>query len=202
MSKGRVNKVNEILEKIKKQLGAMNNKKMINNLFILLLVTIIILIISNIFLDSNKIDKEYDIDNGLNEYNYNIEDDYSDYLEKKLIRILSKFDGVDEVDVMITLEDSVEKITAANTTTTSESNLENDGEGGTREVIREDLSVQIITKGNDESLMVTKEIKPTIKGVIVIVDGEVDPILKEILYESVKTVLGVKGNRVLVYSSK
>lgn len=198
----RVDKVNEILEKIKKHLGAMNNKKMINNLFILLLVTIIILIISNIFLDSNKIDKEYDIDNGLNEYNYNIEDDYSDYLEKKLIRILSKFDGVDEVDVMITLEDSVEKITAANTTTTSESNLENDGEGGTREVIREDLSVQIITKGNDESLMVTKEIKPTIKGVIVIVDGEVDPILKEILYESVKTVLGVKGNRVLVYSSK
>lgn len=202
MNKGRVNKVNEIIEKIKKHLGAMNNKKIINNLFILLLVTIIILIISNIFLDSNKIDEEYDIDNGLNEYNHNIEDDYSDYLEKKLIKILSKFDGVDKVDVMITLEDSVEKITAANTTKTSESNLENDGEGGTREVLREDLSVQIITKGNDESLMVIKEIKPTIKGVIVIVNGEVDPILKEILYESVKTVLGVTGNRVLVYSSK
>ena len=197
-----VNKVDEILEKIKKNLGEMNNKKIINNLFILLLVTIIILIISNIFLDSNKIDEEYDIDKGLDEYSYNMQDDYSGYLEKKLIKILSKFDGVEKVDVMITLEDSVEKITAANTTKTSESNLENDGEGGTREVLREDVSVQIITKGNDESLMVIKEVKPNIKGVIVIVEGEVDPILKEILYESVKTVLGITGNRVLVYSNK
>lgn len=202
MNKGRVKTVNEILEKIKKYLGEMNNKKVINNLFILLLVTVMILIISNIFLDSNKKVEEYDIENGLDEYNYNIRDDYSGYLEGKLIRILSKFDGVDEVDVMITLEDSVEKITAANTTKTSESNLENDGEGGNREVIREDLSIQVITQGNDESLMVTKEIQPTIKGVIVIVNGDVDPILKEALYESVKTVLGVTSNRIVVYSNK
>lgn len=202
MNKGMVSKMNEILEKIKRYLGEMNNKKIINNLFILLLATIIILIISNIFLDSNKKDEEYDIDNGLNEYNYNIQEDYSDYLEKKLTKILSKFDGVNKVDVMITLEDSVEKITAANTTKTSESNLENDGEGGTREVLREDSTVQIITKGNDESLMVIKEIKPTVQGVIVVVDGAEDPILKEIIYEAVKTALGVTGNRVQVYSSK
>lgn len=202
MNKGRVKRVNEILGKIKKYLGEMNNKKIINNLFILLLVTVMILIISNIFLDSNKKLEEYDIENGLDEYNYNIKDDYSSYLEGKLIKILSKFDGVDEVDVMITLEDSVEKITAANTTKTSESNLENDGEGGTREVLREDSSTQILTQGNDESLMVIKEIQPTIKGVIVIVKGEIDPILKEALYESVKTVLGVTSNRIVVYSNK
>ena len=202
MIKGMVKKVNEILEKIKKHLGEMNNKKIINNLLILLLVTIIILIISNIFLDSNKKDEEYNIDNGLNEYNYNIQEDYSEYLEKKLVRILSKFDGVNKVDVMITLEDSVEKITASNTTKSSESNLENDGEGGTREVLREDVTEQIITKGNDESLMVIKEIKPTVQGVIVVVDGANDPLLKEIIYEAVKTALGVTANRVQVYSSK
>lgn len=194
--------VKEILEKTKKYLGEMSNKKIVSNLFILLLVTIIILIISNIFLDSNKTDEEYDIDNGLSEYNYNIEEDYSDYLEKKLVKILSKFDGVDKIDVMITLEDSVEKIAAANTIKTNESNLENDGEGGTREVLREDISVQVITKGNDESLMVVKEIKPTIKGVIVVIGGTDNPILKEIIYEAVKTALGITGNRVQVYSSK
>lgn len=202
MNKGMVDKVNEILDKVKNYLGEMNNKKIINNLFILLLVTIIILIISNIFLDSNKKDEEYNIDNGLNEYNYNIQEDYSEYLEKKLVRILSKFDGVNKVDVMITLEDSVEKITASNTTKSSESNLENDGEGGTREVLREDVTEQIITKGNDESLMVIKEIKPTVQGVIVVVDGANDPLLKEIIYEAVKTALGVTANRVQVYSSK
>ena len=201
MNKGLVNKVN-VLEKIKKYLSEMNNKKVINNLFILLLATVTVLIVSNFFLDSNKKDEEYDIDNGLNEYNYNVQEDYSDYLEKKLVKILSKFDGVNKVDVMITLEDTVEKITASNTTKSSESNLENDGEGGTREVIREDSTIQIITKGNDESLMVIKEIKPTVQGVIVVVDGAEDPLLKEIIYEAVKTALGVTGNRVQVYSSK
>ena len=194
--------MNEILEKFKKHFDEMNNKKIIHNLFILLLVTVIILIISNIFLDSNKKEEEYDIDNRLNEYNYNEQEDYSDYLEKKLVRILSKFDGVNKVDVMITLEDSVEKVTATNITKSNESNLENDGEGGTREIIRKDTTEQIITKGNDESLMVIKEIKPTIQGVIVIVDGAEDPLLKEIIYEAVKTALGVTGNRVQVYSSK
>ena len=202
MKKGMVTKVNEILEKIKKYLNEMNNKKLINNLFILLLATVTIIIVSNFFLDSNKKDKEYDIDSGLNEYNYNVQEDYSDYLEKKLVKILSKFDGVNKVDVMITLEDTVEKVTATNTSKSSESNLENDGEGGTREVIREDSTIQVITKGNDESLMVVKEIKPTVQGVIVVVDGAKDPLLKEIIYEAVKTALGVTGNRVQVYSSK
>lgn len=202
MRKGMVNKMKEMLEKIKKHLEGMNNKKFINNLFIMLLITIILLVIANVFLDSNKIDKEYAIDEEPKEYNYNREEDYSNYLERKLVNILTKFNGVGNVNVMITLEDSTERIAAANTTTTTESSMENDAEGGTRQVLREDLTIQIITKGNDDSLMVIKEIKPTVQGVIVVADGAEDPILKEMLYEAVKTVLGVTGNRVQVYSSK
>lgn len=197
-----VNKMKDLLEKIKKHLEEMNNKKTINNLFIILLVTIIFLVVANIFLDSNKTEKEYAIDKEPKEYNYSKEEDYSNYLEKKLVNILTKFNGVENVNVMVTLEDSTEKVTAANTTTSTESSVENDAEGGTREVIREDLSIQIITKGNDESLMVIKEIKPTVQGVIVVADGAEDPILREMLYEAVKTVLGITGNRVQVYPSK
>lgn len=202
MKKGMVKNMKEILEKIKKHLEEINNKKFINNLFIILLASIIFLIIANIFLDSNKIDEEYAIDEGPKEYNYNSQEDYSNYLEKKLVNILSKFSGVDKVSVMITLEDSTEKIAAANKTTTIESNVENDAEGGTREVLREDSIIQIVTQGNDDSLMVIKEIKPTIQGVIVVAKGVEDPVLKEMLYEAVKTVLGVNGNRVQVYPSK
>lgn len=197
-----VNEMKDLLEKIKKHLEEMNNKKTINNLFIILLVTIIFLVVANIFLDSNKTEKEYAIDKEPKEYTYSKEEDYSNYLEKKLVNILTKFNGVENVNVMVTLEDSTEKVTAANTTTSTESSVEKDAEGGTREVIREDLSIQIITKGNDESLMVIKEIKPTVQGVIVVADGAEDPILREMLYESVKTVLGIAGNRVQVYPSK
>lgn len=192
----------EILEKIKKYLEEMNNKKFINNLFIILLISIMILIASNVFLDSNKEKEEYVIDEQPKEYNYNTENDYSDYLEKKLVNILSKLNGVGKVNVMITLEDSVEKVTAANSTTTTEKSVENDSEGGTREVVREDLIVQVVTKGNDGSLMVVKEVQPTVQGVIVVADGANDPEVRETLYDAVKTVLGVKANKVQVYPSK
>ena len=89
----------------------------------------------------------------------------SAYLEKKLANILSKLEGVGKVNVMVTLENSVEKVTATNTTQSKESIIENDGEGGTRQVQREDPTLQVVTRGNDGSLLVVKEIKPTVLGV-------------------------------------
>jgi stage III sporulation protein AG len=194
--------MNEILERIKKHLDKANNKKFINNLLIILMVSIILLIVANKFMSPEiESEKENSSDYKI-EYGYNTEMDYSSYLEKKLEQILEKLDGVSNVSVMITLENSEEKILANNTTKTTENTIENDSEGGTRETIREDLTVQVLTKGNDEELMVVKEIKPKVQGVIVVASGADNPQIKETLYEAVKTVLGIKGNKVQVYSSK
>ncbi|MDR7856144.1 sporulation stage III protein AG [Tissierella sp.] len=194
--------MNEILEKIKKYLDKVNNKKFINNLLIILMVSIILLIVANNLMSSEKeSDKENSGDYRI-DYSYDTEKDYSSYLEKKLVDILEKFQGVSKVSVMITLENTEEKITANNTTKTTENTIEKDSEGGTRETIREDVNIQVLTKGNDEELMVIKEIKPKVQGVIVVATGVDDPEIKEMLYEAVKTVLGIKGNKVQVYSSK
>jgi len=197
-----VNKMNEILDKIKDALTKMNNKKFINNLFIILLISIIFLIVANVFFGSKTKSIDRATHNYIQDANSSLESDYSSYLEKKLVDILSKLNGVGKVSVMITLENSVEKITATNTTKTTENTLENDSEGGTREIHREDLTTQVVTKGNDGSLLVVKEIKPTVQGVIVVAEGADDPKIKEMLYNGVKTVLGIKGNKVQVYSSK
>lgn len=192
----------EVMEKIKKHLEKINNKEFINNLFIILIISIIILLVANTFLKTKN--KEIDSLSEIVELqnpNY-FEEDYSTYLEKKLINILSKINGVGNINVMVTLENSSEKIAATNTTTTTEQTLENDSEGGTREIIREDQTTQVMTKGNDDSLLVVKEIKPKVQGVIVVADGAEDPTLKEKLYEAVKTALGITGNKVQVYSSK
>ncbi|NLY85921.1 MAG: sporulation stage III protein AG [Tissierellia bacterium] len=193
--------MNDLFDKIKKHLESINNKKFINNLFIILGISIIFLIVANYILDSKK-----EAPNTENEFksqvSYEEEMDYSAYLEKKLANILSKLEGVGKVNVMVTLENSVEKITATNTTKSTENIVENDGEGGTRQVQREDLTMQVVTRGSDGSLLVVKEIKPKVLGVIVIAEGADDPEVKEKLYEAVKTVLGITGNKVQVYSSK
>lgn len=191
-----------IYEKIKRHLLELNNKEFINNLFIILLISIIFLIVANFFLKSDNkniisTEDKYDYD-----YINSFEDDYSTYLESKLVKILSKIDGVGQISVMVTLESSEEKVAATNTTSTTEETVENDSEGGTREIQREDLTIEVMTRSGDDSLLVVKEIKPAVQGVIVVAQGANDPILKEILYEAVKTALGIQGNKVQVYSMK
>lgn len=195
-------KLDKLLKRIKKHLEELDNKKHIVNIFIIILVSIIILIGSSIFKDNNKSSPSPVIKEKPEEYNSYVQVDYSNYLESKLTKILGKLNGVGTVNVMITLEDSIEKIPATNITKSSEQTTETDSEGGKRDSIREDSSTQIVNTSSDGSIVVLKEVNPSIKGVIVVADGAEDPIILETLYEAVKTVLGVSGNKVNVYSSK
>jgi len=193
--------VEKIIDKIKKYIEELSNKKLLNNLLIILIIGIIILIIANIITGEKK---NMDIDSKSEETGKSSIDsslDYDSILEKKLENILIQMKGVRKVRVMITLEDTLEKVPAFNTTQNNETTSEIDSQGGTREVLREDMTTQVVT-GDGGSLTVLKEIKPTVKGVIVIAEGAEDLEVKERLYEAVKTVLGIPGNRVEVYSSK
>ncbi|HSH36383.1 sporulation stage III protein AG [Schnuerera sp.] len=193
--------MDKIIIKIKKYLEQINNKELIKNLFIILIIGIILIIIADIFIQEKKggsssLELEKEINNSSN-----FEIDYGSILENKLEDILSQLKGVGAVSAMITLEDTVEKIPAFNTTKNNETTNELDSQGGTREIVREDMTIQVVT-GTEGSLIVLKEIKPTVKGVIVIAEGADDLEVKERLYEAVKTVLGVPGNKVEVYASK
>ena len=191
----------KFIEKVKNYIEKLDNKKFIYNLFIILIIGIIFLIIANIIMEQKKVSKtELKSEKIMEDLIYD-DLDYGSLLEKKLEDTLSKLKGVGEVKVMITLEDTVEKIPAFNTTKNNETSNEIDSQGGTREVIREDMTIQVVT-GSEGSLIVLKEIKPTVKGVIVIAEGAQELETKEILYEAVKTVLGISGNKVEIYSSK
>lgn len=188
----------KLIKSIKKHLEELNNKKFINNLFIILLTSIIVLIGISIFTDKKGV---VEAPSRVIE-EVSLESDYSIYLEQRLSAILEKLEGVEDVSVMITLEESIESVPASNTTKTVETTKEVDAQGGTREVNREDTNIQVISSGNKDSMMLLKEINPTVKGVIVVAKGAEDPFVLEKLYEAVKTVLGISGNKVQVYSSK
>ncbi|NMA86336.1 MAG: sporulation stage III protein AG [Tissierellia bacterium] len=193
--------MDKLIHKLKALLEKMDNKKIIYNSFIILIIGIIFLIIANIFLDYKK---DLDTNSQLNSIgleNTNIDQDYTTILERKLEEILGELKGVGKVKVMVTLEDTIEKVPAFNTNKNNETTSEIDSQGGTREIVREDMSIQMVTS-NDGNLMFIKEIKPTVRGVIVIAEGAENLEVKEMLYEAVKTVLGISGNRVEVYSSK
>ena len=190
----------EFINKIKKHLENLDNKKFIGNVFIVLVLSVVLLVMLNGYTSKDKIDSGTVIKDNSNEYNNLMKDDYESYIEDKLSEILSKLKGVGNVDVMVTLEDSVEKIPASNVTTTREITNELDSQGGTREVSREDETIQVVNTSND--VVVLKEVKPSVKGVIVVAEGAEDGVVLETLYEAVKTVLGVAGNKVQIFPSK
>lgn len=197
----KVKRMDKLIERIKEYLNKLDNKELIRNLFILLIIGIILIILADVFIQGNN----DDISNSYseNEYKNSLmeEKDYALILEEKLEDILSQLKGVGSVKVMITLEDTVEKVPAFNTTTNNETTNEIDSQGGTREIVREDMTIQVVTN-TEGSVIVLKEIKPTVKGVIVIAEGAEDLEVKEKLYEAVKTVLGIPGNKVEIYASK
>ncbi len=190
----------DFMMKFKKYLDNLDNKKFIIKIFIILVLSVILLIMLNSYTSVDKIDSTTVIKEGSNEYNNLVKDDYESYIEDKLSEILSKLKGVGKVDVMITLEDSIEKIPASNVTTTKEITNELDSQGGTREISREDETIQVVSTSND--VVVLKEVKPGIKGVIVVAEGAENSLVLEMLYEAVKTVLGISGNKVQIFPSK
>lgn len=190
----------DFMMKFKKYLDNLDNKKFIIKIFIILVLSVILLIMLNGYTSVDKIDSTTVIKESSNEYTNLVKDDYESYIEDKLSEILSKLKGVGDVDVMVTLEDSVEKIPASNVTTTKEITNELDSQGGTREISREDETIQIVSTSND--VVVLKEVKPSVKGVIVVAEGADNILVLETLYEAVKTVLGISGNKVQIFPSK
>lgn len=194
----------ELIKKLKNYLNNMDNKKTINKLFIILIISVFLLILINGFTSKdNKIneDKSLVIKDKDGEYTNIAEiEDYSVILEKKLTEILEKFHGVDKVHVMITLEDSSEKIPATDKTRLVETTEEIDSEGGERKIKREDEKTELLNLSDE--IIVLKEVQPNVKGVIVVAEEIEDGIILENIYEAVKTVLGVSANKVQVFTNK
>ncbi|AFS78388.1 stage III sporulation protein AG [Gottschalkia acidurici 9a] len=197
----------KIKDKIKEFMNKDNSKKFITNLTIAICIGIGLIILSDTLLPNKETvsksthDLDYVEEDQENKIKKNLIEDYSDNMEFKLKEILSEIKGVGEVKIMINLEDTAEIVPAFNTTTVNEQTNENDAQGGVRTVSRDDSKQEVVTSKGD-SLMVIKEVKPNVKGVIVVAEGAENIEVKEKLYSAVKTVLGISGNKVEVYSSK
>lgn len=193
--------MDEILKRIKEQIKNLEEKKLMSYLLVILIGASLVLV----FLKGMDPKEQKEINSVIkedtSEYNNEVRvEDYGSILEKKLVNILKKLEGIGEVNVMLTLEDSSEKVPAVNATKSRESTKETDAEGGIREIIREEESNQLLN--TTESIVVLKEIRPNIKGVIVVADGAENPEILEKIYLAVQTVLGLTTNKVEVFSSK
>lgn len=192
------------MDEIKKFLKELISKKYVANIMVVLAVAVIALIFSSEFLAKDS------------SYKNNIKETLGDTLvqedtflkteeeiiEARLKEILEKIKGSGKVEVMVTFELGAEIVPALNTVESKDTTEEKDANGGVRTVTSQNITENIVTVGgtSGNNPMVLKEIKPQVRGVIVVAEGAEDPEVKMRLYDAVKTVLHVSANKVQVYS--
>lgn len=100
------------------------------------------------------------------------EESYEYILEDKLTRVLNKINGVEGVNVIITLEDQAQIQPAFNTTSTEKNSEEKDNEGGVRTITETQSNKQVVImrKGGEEEPVVLKKVTPKVKGVLIVAE--------------------------------
>ncbi|MDK2918940.1 MAG: stage sporulation protein [Candidatus Petromonas sp.] len=195
----------DFFNKIKKMLTDGDIKKTISNFIAIIIVCIILLISWSVFFPEKK-EAETAVENE-NIKNVSMEKsensiNYNESLDRRLEEILGHISGVGEVEVMITYETSEEVVPALNVTKSQQTTQESDKQGGTRTIKQENISENVVTINSENyknSPIVIKEIKPVVRGVIVVAEGAGNPEVKNQLIEAVTTIFQIKSHKVKVY---
>ena len=171
--------LNEWLRKLRS--GEQLPKK--NHLLLILLAGILLLVVT--FPDvRSKPSADESEDGSASVMNENTDlQKYADDLEKEIAGILSRVEGVGEVEVMITLKSGNRKI------------VEKD-ERSTRDDAAEETSVYRQNADGSSEPYVNTELSPGIEGVAVIAEGGGSPVVRQEITEAVQALFDVEAHKI------
>ncbi|UVI32288.1 stage III sporulation protein AG [Paenibacillus spongiae] len=125
-------------------------------------------------------------------------------LENRLKEILEKIVGVGSVDVLVSVDSTEEVVVGRNDKETQQITDENDKNGGKRHItsITKDGQVVLYESAGGQSPLVTKRIKPKVRGVLIVAKGSENGTVRRLILDAVEKGLNVPVNRISVVPSK
>lgn len=191
---------------LKSKLAEGKSSKIINNLIVIIIICVIALIAYSVFMpkDMSKKDNSSLVSTE-EEAEASAPANYADDMETRLEEILGKINGVGKVEVLITYDTTTEVVPAFDVTESKQVTEEEDNQGGIRTINQENTSSNLVTisgQNSENKPVVIKEIKPIIRGVIVVAEGAENPVVKADLIDAVTTIFQVKSNKVKIYGAK
>ncbi|MDW2797160.1 stage III sporulation protein AG [Clostridium boliviensis] len=125
---------------------------------------------------------------------------YEQELEARVKKILKTVDGVGQVEVMIVLKSSEEKVLRVDKDNSSSSTEENDTSGGTRKITSAELKESTILTGQGENTapIVEKEIRPEIEGIIISAQGGGSPTVKAEISSAMEALFNLPPHKIKV----
>lgn len=193
--------IREIFDKVSKG----NNKKEILNFLISLVIILAMLLFfyNTIFREKETDRKNASFVNGdINKTTeYNEKETVLENDEERLEYILSKINGVGEVHVMVTYETGREIVPAVDIQENIQTKEQKSQDGQVTHDTSKDSTQNIVTV-NDSDLLVLKEIRPKVKGVIIVAEGADNLVIKNDIINATSAVFDILVDKIVVFESK
>ncbi|GAS82797.1 stage III sporulation protein AG [Paenibacillus amylolyticus] len=124
--------------------------------------------------------------------------------EDKIKSVLENIVGVGTVDVMVTVDSTEELVVQRNVKDSQQLTEETDANGGKRHMTQYTRDGEIITYeiSGDQTPIVTKKLKPQIRGVLVVARGAENKVVKDLITDAVEKGLNVAAYRISVVPRK
>lgn len=188
--------------------GEGNDKKKIENLVFFVVLLIITIVIINIIWNGKEnntskeqSDKSKQLANTEQNSTTNNIIKTDESLEEKLKNILTKIQGVGEVEVCLNYSESSEIVAMYNENSKVSSTEETDKSGGTRKIEETDTQKDIIyQEENGEKTPITqKVVQPKIEGAIITAKGASNANTKNNIIQAVEAVTGLATHKIQVF---
>lgn len=188
-----------------------DNKKTIENLVVFVIILIITIIAINTIWkkdnktesnkNTNSMSKQLAVTNQTVNKNSEVLDDN---IEERLKNILSKIEGVGNVDVLITYSRTSQVVPLYNEDLQESITEETDKEGGTRKINENSTKKDIIyQENNGEKTPITQSIvSPKIEGAVITAEGASNASVKSNIISAVEAVTGIGSHKIQVFEMK
>ncbi|MNC23240.1 hypothetical protein D3C75_712570 [compost metagenome] len=125
-------------------------------------------------------------------------------MEDRTKEILEKIVGVGTVDIMVTVDSTEEIVVQRNMNDSQQQSEETDASGGKRHTTQYTRDGEIVTysQSGDETPIITKRIKPQVRGVLVVAKGAENKIVRGLIEEAIEKGLNVPSYRISVVPRK
>lgn len=124
--------------------------------------------------------------------------------ESRVKSILEEIVGVGQVDVLVTIDSTEEIIVQRNYKDNQQQTDETDANGGKRHVTNytRDGEIVMYQDSGNQTPIVTKRIKPKVRGVVVVAKGAENAVVKQMIVDAVEKGLNVPAYRISVVPRK
>lgn len=125
-------------------------------------------------------------------------------MENRTKEILEQIVGVGTVDIMVTVESTEEIVMVRDVNDSQQQSEETDASGGKRNTTQYTRDGQIVTytQSGDEKPIITKRIKPQVRGVLVVAKGAENKVVRGLIEQALEKGLNVPGYRISVVPRK